>query len=130
MIKVNFKDGTTLAFDLHKEEDKRQWDEWSMVSDFQQSITGIGILHDKKFHTIPVPKRFHRIQFYAELVFKSGDDGRQVAGERIVCHADEVKMELMIYTHKNPPPPMLSRISMMKIGKQVFPAVKTGIREL
>lgn len=121
MVKVNFKDGTTLAFDLNNADDLKQWEEWSNANDFQGRITGIGILHNKRFLTIPYPKRFHRIRFYADLVYSERKGERKLMGERLTLHADEIKLELLVYTYKDPPPPILSRINMERIGKQMFP---------
>lgn len=126
MIKVNFRDGTTLAFDLSKADDKKQWVEWSGAKDFQAKITGLGILHDRKFHTIPYPKRFRKVIFYAELVFSEKKGKRRQLGERLVCHADEIKLSLLVYTYTNPPPPVLVRINVEKIGKQMFPGHTIG----
>lgn len=121
MLKVNFRDGITLAFDLNKEDDERQWLEWSSVPDFQKRISGIGILHNKRFLTVPLPKRFKKIQFFAELFFQVRNGERKLLGEKLVVHADEVKLTLLVYTYKDPPPPILSRIEMERIGKQMFP---------
>ena len=127
MIKVNFKDGTTLAFDLQKEDDRQQWLEWSSVRDFQTRITGVGILHDKRFITLPFPKRFKKIRFYAELVFSEKKGEKRLLGERLVCHADETKVSMLVYTYNNPPPPVLCRIDVERIGKQMFPAVQVQL---
>lgn len=124
MVKVNLKDGTTLAFDLLKADDQQQWLEWSSVPDFQKRITGVGILHNKKFITLPLPKRFKKIRFYAELVYKERAGEKSLLGEKLTCHADEVKMTMMVYTHSNTPPPVLCRLDIERIGKQMFPAVK------
>ena len=91
MVNVNFRDGTTLAFDLNVAEDLRQWEEWSNAKDFQGRITGIGILHNKRFLTIPHPKKFKKIRFYADLVYSEKKGKRRLMGERLVCHADEIK---------------------------------------
>ena len=121
MIKVNFRDGTTLAFDLNKEADRKQWLEWSSVADFQKRITGVGILHNKRFLTVPFPKRFRKIQFFAELVYSEKKGEKRLLGEKLICHADEIKLTVLVYTYKDPPPPVLSRIDMERIGKQMFP---------
>lgn len=121
MVKVNFRDGTTLQFDLNKEDDMKQWLEWSSVPDFQRRITGVGILHNKRFLTVPYPKRFRKIQFFAELVYSEKKGEKRLLGEKLICHADEIKLTMLVYTYKNPPPPILSRIDMERIGKQMFP---------
>lgn len=121
MLKLNFRDGTTLEFDLSKEDDFKQWNEWSSVKDFQERITGIGILHEKKFHTLPLPKGFKQVRFSAELVYKSKGDVKKQLGEQLVCHADNIMLTLMVYTYKNPPSPVLARVDMRRIGKQRGP---------
>ena len=123
MIKVNFKDGTTLAFDLSKPDDLQQWLEWSTVQDFQDKITGAGILHDKKFMTFPYPKQFRKVRFMADLVF-SDKEGRprKLMGERLQCHADNILISMLVYTYTIPqPPPIFSRIDFQRVGKQMFP---------
>lgn len=121
MIKLNFKDGTTLEFDLNTEDDLKQWVEWSSEIDFQDRITGIGILHQKKFHTLPLPKGFRRINFQAELVRKIRKGKERVIGERLSCHADSIRLSILVYTCDNPPAPILSRIDLTRIGKQRGP---------
>lgn len=121
MLKLNFKDGTTLEFDLTKHDDYQQWVEWSSVRDFQERITGIGILHDKKFHTFPFPEGFGRVRFAAELVHREKGGVKRQLGEQLICHADNIQLVLLVYTYKNPAPPVLSRVTMKRIGKQRGP---------
>ena len=129
MIVVSFKDGTTLKFNLTREDDYNQWLEWSSIRDFQDKITGVGIIHNRKFITMPLPKRFKNCQFYAELVYKRNKDGKEtLQGERLICHADDVKLSLLVYTYvTNPPPPILCKFDAEKIGKQVFPGENFNI---
>jgi hypothetical protein len=120
MIKLNFKDGSTLEFDLKKEDDVKQWLEWSSVKDFQDRITGIGVLHNKKFHTLPFPKGFSRVRFMAELVTKEKKGVERELGERLICQADNIQLSIMVYTYKNPPPPILSRTDLVKIRNRTW----------
>ena len=120
MIKLNFKDGSTLEFDLKKEDDMKQWLEWSSVRDFQERITGIGVLHEKKFHTLPFPKGFKRVRFMAELVLKEKKGVNRELGERLVCQADNIQLSILVYTYKNPPPPILSRTDLVKIRSKTW----------
>lgn len=123
MVKVTFNDGTTLGFDLNNGDDRKQWEEWSMVEDFQSKITSVGIIYNKKFITVPFPRRFRRVRFYAELVWQEKNGKKRLLGERVICHADEVKTSLLVYTYNNPPPPVLSRIDVERVGKQMFPGI-------
>ena len=120
MIKLNFKDGSTLEFDLKKEDDLKQWLEWSSVKDFQERITGIGILHGKKFHTLPFPKGFRHVRFMAEIVSKEKKGVERELGERLICQADNIQLSILVYTYKNPPPPILARTDLVKIRKKVW----------
>jgi hypothetical protein len=120
MIKVNFCDGTTLEFNLDKANDLHQFDEWSLVQDFQKKITGIGIFHDKRYYTLPLPKRFKHVQFYAENVFKFKHGSKNKIAEKVICHADNVKLSLTVYTLDKKNIPIISRIDLVNIGRQVF----------
>lgn len=124
MIKVNLSDGNTLEFNLNKEDDIRQWLEWSSAQDFQSRITGIGVLHNKKFYTLPFPSNFRIVQFDAELVYSSKKGVKRQVGERVICHADKIRLELLVYTYNDPPPPVLSRVDMRNVGRQLFPTFK------
>ena len=119
MIKVNFKDGNTLEFNLHKEDDFNQWLEWSQVADFQNKITGVGILFDKRLIMLPLPTRFKRIRFSAELVYKTRKGKNRLVGEKLTCHADDTLLELLTFTGVQRPT-MDSKLTMRKIGKQMF----------
>lgn len=139
MVKVSFKDGTTLEFDLSKDDDLQQWSEWSSVEDFQDKITSVGIVRrhdvmvkcgscdasvekkDGKFLTVQRPKRFKRVRWYVELVWTEKKGKKRLLGEKISCHADEVKYSLLVYTYKDPPPPILARYDVERVGKQMFP---------
>jgi len=120
VIKVNLNDGNILSFDLNKAPDWQQWLEWSSSQDFQNRITGIGILHDRRFHTVPYPKNFTKVNVYAESVFNKKDGEKRKLGERVIVHADQVKLELLVYTYDEPKPPIQSRTTMTLIGRQMF----------
>lgn len=125
MIKLNLQGGETLEFDLTKEDDLNQWLEWSNVEEFQRKITGIGILHNKKFHTLPAPKGFRRLSFNAELVYKEKKGEKKLLGEKVSCRLDGIIVELLVYTYTNPPAPIASKYSVRKlVWKQRGPTFK------
>jgi len=125
MIKLNLQGGETLEFDLTNEDDYNQWVEWSSVEEFQRKITGIGILHNKKFHTLPAPKGFKRMMFNAELVWKEKHGVTKVLGERVSLRVDGILAELLVYTYTSPPPPIASKYSLKKlVWKQRGPSFK------
>jgi len=137
MIKVNFRDGDTLSFDLSRDEDRVQWDEWTAQPDFQRRISGLGILHNKRFITLPYPKRFRRVTFNAELIYKTNKEGEKfVLGEQVICHADKVRFTLFVFTYNTqnksacsecdtyPAPPVACRVSIEHVGKQLFAGKK------
>lgn len=128
MIKLNFRDGSTLEFDLKNEDDIQQWLEWSSQKDFQDGITGIGILHDKKFHALPFPKGFKTVRFIAELVTKEKKGLKRELGEKLICRADNIQLSILVYTYKNPPPPISSRIDLVKMRNKTwtFDELKEG----
>lgn len=130
MIKLNFKDGSTLEFDLNKEDDLQLWGEWSIQDDFQNRITGIGVVHSKNLHTIPWPvwdkywgkKWYDKVRFNAELVYhrKSG----KLQGEKVSIHVNELLIELLVYTYTDPKPPVATKFNVRRIGKHRGPYMK------
>ena len=125
MIKLNLQGGETLEFNLEKEDDLNQWLEWSSVEEFQKRITGIGVLHNKKYHTLPAPKGFRRMTFNAELVWKTKKSVKKLVGEKVSCRVDNILVELLVYTYDNPPPPISTTLTLKKLKwKQRGPSFK------
>jgi len=78
-----------------------------------RGITGIGVLHNKHWHTIPQPKRFRQVSFAAELL--EGEKGPM--GERVIVYIDDVRLSLTVYFGNRP---KMARIDAKKVGKQRF----------
>ena len=125
MLKVNLRDGSTASFNLKDEEDRKQWSELSLTEDFQRCITALGIIHNSQWYTLPIPKKFRRISFEAELVENSKRDvppDRKYVGERLKCYADDVLISLLVYYGNRP---RMSRVDVIKLGKRRFnPKIK------
>ena len=113
MIKVNLKNGQTLSFDLEN------IDEYSSLSDrldddvFVHSITGISVLHNKYWHAITVPQNFKTIKYFVERVKCVKNGIEKYVGERIVCHADDIRLTTLVYYNEKP---RITRIDMKKVG--------------
>lgn len=120
MIKVNFKNGTTIDFDLDNEKDKDQFLSWLKAPDFQANVTAFGVIYNGKQHSLPLPRYFRRVRWYAESVFKKKKGKVRKIGERVIAHVDQIKICLLVYTC-DPPPPIASVVFVEKIGRQVFP---------
>lgn len=119
MLKVNFKDGTTLAFDLAREDDVQQWLDWVNVKDFQEQITGIGIIHNKHYYAMPYPKKFRCVRFEADLLYNEKKDGiKRLTAERLDCFADDAKISLTVYVYNDPPPPIALKIEVSRLSKR------------
>lgn len=117
MIKVHCRDGKTLSFDLTVDEQRERWTGLTSDREFLKGITGIGVLHNKNWHTLPSPKKFHNIQYNAELV-RAMKNGVEVdVGERVVCQADDIQITLMVYFGHRP---KMARVDVKRIGKQRF----------
>lgn len=114
MIKVNCKDGKTISFDLASEEDVKKWESLSSEKEFVNSITGISILYNTYWHTLPLPKKFRNIRFHAKLVKSAKGGVEKIVGERIVCQADDIQISVITYYGNRP---KMTRIDIRRIGK-------------
>ena len=125
MLKVNLKDGKTIAFDLKDESNLKEWLELSSGEVFQRQITALGKIHNSQWYTLPIPKKFRRISFEAELVENSKRNvpiERKYIGERLKCYADDILISLLVYYGNRP---RMSRIDVIKLGKRRFdPKIK------
>jgi hypothetical protein len=117
LIKVNKKDGKTLSFDLEK--DAEYIDIQKKLDDdvFIGEITGINSLFNTFWHALTLPKNFRNVTYGVEKVkhFKNGIE--QTIGEKIVCHADDVRLTILVYYNTCP---KMARIELKKVGKQRF----------
>lgn len=114
LIKVNLKSGQTLSFNLGNKED------YSSLSDrldddvFARSITGISVLYNTYWHAITVPQNFKTITYHVERVVCVKHGIEVNVGERIVCHADDIRLTTLVYYNEKP---KITRIDMKKVGK-------------
>ena len=121
MIKINRKDGLTLSFDLSDE--KQLEDVTRKLEDrkFVDGITGMNSLYNTFWHALMVPKNFGKVTYTVEKVKHLKDGIEKVIGERIICHADNVRLTILVYYNFRP---KMARIELKKVGKQRF--IPTG----
>jgi hypothetical protein len=55
VIKVQFRDGRTLSFDLDRQSDLNAWCRFSQGEGWKDSVTALAIFCRKTLHTLPVP---------------------------------------------------------------------------
>lgn len=97
MVKVQFKDGQTLSFDLFKDSDLSAWKNFSNGPSWQQDVTAIGLHQHKVFSTLPAPN--HGIVasgFGAGLVF--GENGKTI-GEKVWYEVNDLTVSLIAYRY-------------------------------
>jgi len=117
---VNLKDGTTVSFDLKDPVDHERWKQMAASNSFQNEMTGVGIIFNSHWYTLPLPKRFRQISFQAELVENSKKDAppdRRWVGERVKVYVDDVLVSLLVYYGNRP---RMSRIDVVKVGKRRY----------
>lgn len=121
MIKINRKDGLTLSFDL--DDDKQLEDITRKLEDkkFVDDITGMNSLYNTFWHALMVPKNFGKLNYTVEKVKHFKDGIEKVIGEKIICHADNVRLTVLVYYNIRP---KMARIELKKVGKQRF--IPTG----
>lgn len=107
----------TLSFDLTDSKESEEWEEKCKDKSFMQEITGIGILHNKHWHTLPAPKRFRKVLFRAELLTTIKKEEMLNVGERITCYVDDIQISLTVYFGNRP---KMARIDVKRIGNRRF----------
>lgn len=131
MIKVNMADGKTLSFDLKSEAELKEWKKLCSYPDFQKKIRGVGIVYNTQWYAIPVPKKFKNVHYDAEIIFnrREKDAEKQLVGERLICHVDEVQFSLLVYYGNRP---KMARLDCSRVGKARFysaPVSTGGLEE-
>lgn len=114
MLKANLVTGQTLTFDLRQADQHAAWEEKQADPTFQRQLRALAIIHDGHMHTLPVPVRFSRIAFSAELLSN---------GERVSCLADDVMCSLTVYSGGNT---RVSRVDFHRMGKARFVPTAAG----
>lgn len=121
LIKVNRKDGKTLSFDLCRDEEYSDIQAKLDDVSFSKDITGINCLFNAFWHAITVPVNFRNIKYDVEKVKFSKGGVEKIVGEKIICHADDVRLTVLVYYNTCP---KIARIELKKIGKQRYVPVR------
>lgn len=109
MIKVNYRSGRTVAYDLERDGDFKRWQE--VLNDPSQAIkiTGIQVHMNGVMITLPKPRIDHR--FGADLVYGKNGFG---AGERIFCQFRDSRIDVVAFKSN------LVRVDFRQTGIQRF----------
>lgn len=118
MVTLNLRDGSTLKLDLAIEQDRVRFNSLGRAvsgKDNSQAVTGFWLsTKDQPAFTLPIPKKFTKIDFYAEyLIDRSTNEKR---GEVIRIQADDVCLVATRYYKEN----SMIRFDLIHTGKPRF----------
>ena len=117
VIKVNLKTGETLSFDLAKDTEYKDLVNKLEDNDFVKKITGMSSLYNTYWHALTIPKNFKSIRYIVSKVNCVKNGVKETVGEKIICHADNIRMAVLVYYNERP---KMTRIEMKKVGKSRF----------
>jgi len=127
VLKINRRDGRTLTFDLLTVEGLDDWVKAQGDPKFQSQISGAGILHDGVLHVLTIPQGFRTLSFEAEVLYRKNGDGTKVAGERLTCYADHVRLTVTVHHGSRP---KVAKYSTARVGRMRYnPALHGPVRK-
>lgn len=136
MLKIHTADGQTHPIDLQDAEQAQVWLARLAREDFQASIHGVSLVERHCVrakcqacgessgreigvqYSVSRPDGVRRVFVHVEAVEAQG---RVKGGERVTLFADDMRLTLM--AHASQP---ASRVTIAKIGKQTFNALRRG----
>jgi hypothetical protein len=93
VLLVSLRDGSTRRYDLREVGGRDEWSSDSGDRLFVASIRGVCLTSNGVRVDLPVPRRFRRIRYGAELV--EGEDGP--IAERVTAFCDDVVLALTMH---------------------------------
>lgn len=125
MIKVNFRDGSTVGYDLEVDRDFRAWQQVMRDPLRLRQITGMQIQIHGVTLALPRPKEGSRYRFGAEALLRS-NGVNTVSGERIFCQFRDHRLDILAYTRSK-----LIRVDLSHTGIQRFDPINPidGVRQ-
>lgn len=120
MIVLNRRDGKTERFDLADEAETKRLNVLGADPQAASAITGFALKIEGRSTTLPTPKRFRRVSFFAEVV---RDRDGSVVGERLSVQADEIEVSATMWILTDS-----ARVEIWKKGRRVFSPVETEAR--
>jgi hypothetical protein len=112
MLRINTDSGQTLSLDLAEDADARKWEAFRRDHRFQGTIRAISVYAEGRLFALPMPRRFRRISWEAELLV---DPRNGATAERVVCQADAVRLILTVRRRRNAP--VSARVDLERIGE-------------
>lgn len=97
MIKIQFRDGQTISFDLQKPGDHNAWRRFTAYDEWHESVTALAIASRKSLHTLPAPNHgLTPYGFGAGLIF--GRPVHRILGESVWYCVDNLRIKLSVYS--------------------------------
>lgn len=114
MIILNMRDGSTVKFNIEKDEQRDKFNAIGSNPNEVKFISGLWINADKQKVTLPFPQKFRRVYFYCDIM-RNRKDG-SISGDQVVVQADDIRLLVTSYRSHD----RMTRIDLRKTGKQVF----------
>lgn len=118
MVTLNLKDGSTLKLNLADEQDRARFNSLGRATSNKnnaQAVMGFWLSpKDQPAVTLPIPKKFQKIDFYAEYLINRSTNEK--LGEIIRIQADDVCLTATRYYKEN----SMIRFDLTHTGKPRF----------
>lgn len=114
MVILNLRDGGTREFDLSRPEELKALNQVGRDPKYiADNVTALWIKTDRHSNTLPLPRKYKRITFWAETYSKDGE----LIRETVFCQADNTELAISAFFSDDR---NMTRLHLNRVGKPRF----------